>query len=221
MTMTMKTMKTATTAILILTTTTMMMMMKTKDTGDTSDEEEDRPDIIVIDELDWDLGFSALSYAIIFASLPTLEALLGAGADISSVTKSCNIEDARFQPLSLCILREDQDEACVVAERLIKAGASSSSADDEIRTILHIAIFNGCTKLVETLLKCDPNAKKVVNFPALVNEHVTFPIVTAINKKHYGLVALLLAHGAKLKLDEKDITPAQQETSSQKKTNYV
>ncbi|KAF8905746.1 hypothetical protein CPB84DRAFT_1844751 [Gymnopilus junonius] len=180
------------------------------DSGDIPEEEEDQPDIIVVDELDWDLGFSALSYAILFASLPTLEALLGAGADINLITKSNNVQDGRFQPLTLCILREDEDEACVIAERLIKAGASSSTADDNMRTILHIAIFNGRTKLVETLLRCDPNAKKVVNFPSLVAQHITFPIVTAINKKHYGLVVLLLAYDAKLDLDEKDVTPAQE-----------
>lgn len=180
------------------------------ESGDIPEEEEDQPDIIVIDELDWDLGFSALSYAILFASLPTLEALLAAGADINVVTKSNNVPDGRFQPLSLCILREDEDEACIVAERLIKAGASSSTADDQMRTILHVAVDSGRTKLVETLLKCDPNAKKVVNFPALVAQNVVFPIVTAINKKYYGLVALLLAHDAKLDLDEKDITPAQE-----------
>lgn len=38
---------------------------------------------------------------------------------------------------------------------------------------------------------------------------MVFPIATAISRKHYGIVALLLAQGAKLDLDERDISRAQ------------
>ncbi|KDR74215.1 hypothetical protein GALMADRAFT_123653 [Galerina marginata CBS 339.88] len=181
--------------------------------GDIPEEEDDQPDIIEIDALDWDFGFSALSYAVLFASMPTLEALLRAKPDITLVTKPAQPQVSRLHPLTLTILREDQDEACKIAERLIQAGASSSTADEYMRTILHAAVFNGRTKLVETLLRCDPNAKTVLDFPAIQGQNVVFPIVTAINKKHYGLVALLLANEAKLTFDEKDITRAQEASS--------
>ncbi|KAH9483204.1 hypothetical protein JR316_0005308 [Psilocybe cubensis] len=170
-------------------------------------DSDDLPDIISINEFDFDFGFSALCFAILFASVPTIEALIAAGADLKLISKA-PANQSPLHPLTLTILREDEEEACQVAECLLKAGATSSSANDFMRTIFHAAVHSGRSKLVETMLRCDPHSSKVVNFPVLQNQHVVFPIVTAINKKYYGIVALLLANGAKLELDEKDITRA-------------
>lgn len=178
------------------------------DTGDIPEEEEDQPDIITIDESDWDFGLSALGFAILFASLPTVDAFLDAGSDVKTVMKSTN--GPALHPLSLTIVREDEDAACRIAERLLKAGASSTTANENVRTIFHAAVYAGRTKLVETFLRHDPNAATAVNFPAILRQNVIFPIVTAINKKHYGLLAILLAHDARLEFEEEDISRAQE-----------
>lgn len=172
-------------------------------------EADDQPDIININEFDWDFGFSALSFAILFASVPTIEALLAGGADLKLVSKA-PAGQSPLHPLTLTILREDEDEACKIAECLFKAGATSSSANDYMRTVFHAAVHAGRSKLVETMLRCDPHSDKVVDFPLFQNQNVVFPIVTAINKKYYGIVALLLANGAKLELDERDISRAKE-----------
>lgn len=170
-------------------------------------EADDQPDIININEFDFDFGFSALCFAILFASVPTIDVLLAGGADLKLVSKA-PAGQAPLHSLTLTILREDEDEACKVAECLIKAGATTSSANEYMRTIFHAAVHSGRSKLVETMLRCDPHSDKVVDFPVLQNQNVLFPIITAINKKYYGIVALLLANGAKLELDEKDISRA-------------
>ncbi|KDR74285.1 hypothetical protein GALMADRAFT_574798 [Galerina marginata CBS 339.88] len=167
-------------------------------------EANNQPDIIDVNALDWDFGFSALSYAVLFASGPTLEVLLKAGVDVGLPTKPSD-QSRPLHPLTLAILREDEDEACKIATRLLQAGASSSTADSDMRTIFHAAVFSGREKLVETILRVDPHASIVVNSPAFHSQHIIFPVVTAINAKRYGLLAILLLHGAKLNLQEEDI----------------
>ncbi|KAF4615928.1 hypothetical protein D9613_011323 [Agrocybe pediades] len=176
-------------------------------------EEDDQPDIIAIDEADWDFGLTPLGFAVLFATLPTLNVLIAAGADVKALMKSNN--GPALHPLTLTIVRENQDEACKVAERLLEAGATSSTANENMRTILHAAVCAGRTQLVETLLKHDPHSASVVNFPALVRQNVVFPVVTAINKRHYGVLAILLANDAKLEFEEEDITKAQQAAPAQ------
>ncbi|KAF8164736.1 hypothetical protein B0H34DRAFT_647969 [Crassisporium funariophilum] len=179
--------------------------------GDLPEDEEDQPDIIDVNMLDWDFGFSALSYAILFASLPVLEALLTAGADVKLATKPATTHNSvPLHPLSLAFLRTDEDEACKVVERLILAGATSSTANDTMHTIFHSAVQSGRTKIVSTILRCDPHAGAVINFPAVHHQSVVFPVITAIVKKDYSVLAVMLAHGAKLQLDEADITRAQE-----------
>lgn len=178
--------------------------------GDIPDDENDEPDIIEVNGLDWDFGFSALSYAIIFASLPVLEELLTAGADVKLVTKPGS--GYPLHPLSLTILREDEDEACKIAERLILAGATSTTANEGMDTIFHAIVRSGREKLVATILRCDPHARTVIDFPLVRYQNVIFPIVTAINEQHYAVLAVMLAHNVKLVLDEADITRAYEAT---------
>ena len=178
-------------------------------TGDTPDiDDEDGPDIIEVNARDWDFGFSALSYAILFASLPVLEELLTGGADVKLATKSSNTVSEPLHPLSLTILREDEDEACKIAERLILAGATSTTANETMKTIFHSAVGSGRAKLVATILRCDQHAHSVIDFPLIQHQCIHFPISTAIQLQHYAVLAVMLAHGAKLVLDEVDITRA-------------
>ena len=178
--------------------------------GDIPDDENDEPDIIEVNGLDWDFGFSALSYAILFASLPILEELLTAGADVKLVTKPQS--GYPLHPLSLTILREDEDEACKIAERLILAGATSTTANEGMDTIFHAIVRSGREKLVATILRCDPHARTVIDFPLVRYQNVIFPISTVITQQHYAVLAVMLAHEVKLVLDEADITRAYEAT---------
>ena len=178
--------------------------------GDIPDDENDEPDIIEVNGLDWDFGFSALSYAVLFASLPVLEELLTAGADVKLATKPGS--GYPLHPLSLTILREDEDEACKIAERLILAGATSTTANEVMDTIFHAAVRSGREKLVATILRCDKHAHSVIDFPLVQYQNITFPISSVIKQQHYAVLAVMLAHGVKLVLDEADITRAYEAT---------
>ncbi|KAF9475283.1 ankyrin [Pholiota conissans] len=171
-------------------------------------EEDDQPDVIAIDEFDWEFGFSALSYAIVYGSLTTLNALIEGGANPKTPSKQTDLSSSHH-PLTFTILREDEDEACKIAERLLQLpSVTSSTADTELRTIFHHAVTAGRRKLVETLLRCDPHAITVLNFPSIDYQNVAFPVVTAIRKRHFAVLGVLLAYGAKLELDEPDVTKA-------------
>jgi ankyrin repeat protein len=173
-------------------------------------EEDDQPDIIVVDEFDWDFGFSALSYAIIYGSLPTVNALVEGGADPKLPSKKVqNDISESLHPLTLTILRQDEDEACKIAERLLQLpSVTSSTADAQMQTIFHHAVLAGREKLVETLLRCDPHAVTVLDFPSIQYQNVVFPIVTAIKKRNFAVLGVMLAYGAKLELAEPDVTKA-------------
>ena len=178
--------------------------------GDIPDDENDEPDIIEVNSLDWDFGFSALSYAILFASLPVLEELLTAGADVKLATKPGSGDS--LHPLSLTILREDEDEACKIAERLILAGATSTTANESMDTIFHAVVRSGREKLVATILRCDQHAHSVIDFPSVQYQNIIFPISTVIKLQHYAVLAVMLAHDVKLVLDEADTTRAYEAT---------
>ena len=172
--------------------------------GDIPDDANDEPDIIEVNSLDWDFGFSALSYAILFASLPVLEELLTTGIDVKLVTKPG--EGYPLHPLSLTILREDEDEACKIAEHLLLAGATFTAANEAMDAIFHAIVRSGREKLVVTILRCDPHARTVIDFPLVRYQNVIFPISTVIKQRRFAVLAVLLAHDVKLVLDEADIT---------------
>ena len=53
---------------------------------------------------------------------------------------------------------------------------------------MFLKVFKGGTQFSESLLKCDGNAKKVVNLPALVAQHIASPMVTEVNREYHGMV---------------------------------
>jgi ankyrin repeat protein len=181
---------------------------KPDDGSDILDDKEDTPDVFDINAPDWDHAFTPLSYAILYASLPVVEALLAAGANVHLVTKAQGYQALALHPLSLTMLVEDEVRAAKVAERLLLAGASSSEADSDMCTIFYRAVSLGKTKLASVFLRFDPNAASVINFPSLHPDSIRFPIVAAVANGSYSMLALLLAHGAKLNPSEEDVTKA-------------
>ena len=104
---------------------------------------------------------------------------------------------------------EDDEKASQVAEKLIAAGAVTSEADDNLLTIFHRSIYTGRPSLVSTFLKVDPNAKVVLSVPAMDNYASTiFPVVSAVSSSSYSVLAVLLAHGAKLQITRDDFQRA-------------
>ena len=169
------------------------------------DDNATEPDILDVNLPDWDLGFSPLCHAVFSGSVASVEALLNAGADPLLPSKGSSIV---FHPLAITIMKEDENEACRIAGRLISAGASSAVAGTNMVTIFHKAVHHEKLKLVSTILKCDPNADTVLNFPSAYYSNIVFPIVNAIHSRRYAMIATLLASGAKLVYKEEDIPQA-------------
>lgn len=170
-----------------------------EDSGDIPEDETDIRDVFDVNAPDWDLAFTPLAHVVVGADPPVVEELLAAGADVKLVTTASHYDAPPFHPLTLTILTEDIDNACKIADRLIAAGASSSTTtDDNARTIFHRAVASGNTGLVSTLLGADTNSKAAVNFPSLTHGSAVYPIVAALRKSNYSMLALLLAHGAQI-----------------------
>jgi len=177
--------------------------------GDIPDD-EDQPDIIDINLSDWDFGFTALSYAVVCASIPVIQKLLQEGSDVKLHSKSKSYRGSTaLHPLTLTVLREDEDEACKVAEFLISSGATSTTADESMFTILHSVVSANKAKLLATILRCDENAPSMLDFPSVSWRDFVFPVVTAVLKENYAALAVMLSYDVKLELDEADITRAQ------------
>ena len=169
------------------------------------EDNTDEPDVLDLNAADWDFGLAPLGYAVIFASFPIIEDLIAAGVKVRASTQNNRLN---VHPLALTILRSDEDEACKVAERLILAGATSSPADSQFRTIFYRIVASKKVKLASTIMRCDPNANEVINFPCIHRSVITFPLVLAIHERDYSMIAALLAYGARLQPLEKDITRA-------------
>lgn len=173
-------------------------------------EEEDEPDVFAIDIPDWDYALSPLHYAIIAGSRSTLDLLIAAGADVKLVAKiPQNYGQKYAHPLMLTAITEDEDIACEVAEKLLAAGAVSSEADESLSTVLHRMVCLSKAKLVATFLRCDPNARAVLDVPYMAPyQKIMFPVASAILIGSYSVLAVLLAHGAKLLITKDDFEKA-------------
>ncbi|KAG6843611.1 hypothetical protein H0H87_002590, partial [Tephrocybe sp. NHM501043] len=143
----------------------------------------DQPDILEVNLPDWDLGFTPLAHAVLTGSLYSIEELLNHGTDATLVDVS---HDNAIHPLSLVILRENEDDSCDVLEKLIFADLWP-------------------TKTFELFSICDLNADTLLNFPSVEWNKVIYPIVSAINMRHYSMLTTLLVHGVKLFFTEDDV----------------
>ncbi|KAJ7124475.1 hypothetical protein C8R44DRAFT_703945 [Mycena epipterygia] len=175
--------------------------------GDLPEDEADLPDVFDINLADWDMSFTALAHAIVFGSLPIVEALINAGADVKLVSQAKGSSNAVI-PLTLTILGEDDERTCKIAERLILAGASCSAANQQLQTVFHRAVVANRPNLVSTFLRCDPNAKAALNYPNVSWNGAMAPLVNAINLGNYSVIAAMIAHGAKIIPSEEDVQRA-------------
>ncbi|TFY76764.1 hypothetical protein EWM64_g7248 [Hericium alpestre] len=176
------------------------------DAQDAMEDNEDEPDILDISLADWDFAFTPLAYAIIAGSLEIVDIFLAAGADVNVPMWSKQSQGPALHALLLTHLTDNEDRGAQIAARLIAAGASSSTADDSLMTVFHRFVCSGKTKLLTSLLRYDPNAKIAIDYPAMSNHILVYPIVSAITNGDYASLAVLIAYGAKLTITEEDVS---------------
>ena len=179
--------------------------------ADPLEDNKDEPDILDVSIPDWDFGLTALGYAILFGSVEVVDVLLVAGADPNSATRVKGTNP--LHPLILT--RYTQSDECAVksAERLVAAQAISSTADEKRLTIFHRLVIAKKTRIVASLLRCDQNAKKVLDIPARSGSGLVFPVVSSILSGDYATLSVLLAHGAKLAYSPEDTSRAEEAAS--------
>ncbi|TDL26647.1 ankyrin [Rickenella mellea] len=180
------------------------------------DDNLELPDVFEVDALDWDFSWSALTYAILAGSLRSIDVLLAEGADPKLAMKStAGSNPAVCFPLTFCISTINEDLACAVIERLVQAGATTSQADDELRSVFHTFVFAQKQRLVTTALRVDPKARVALNVP-LMAWKARYPLVSAIVADDYALTVLLLANGAITSITAEDYDKATQMLPNQR-----
>ena len=172
------------------------------------DDDEDEPDILDVNIPDWDYGLTPLGYAIVRGHLDVVDQLLVAESDPLQPVKHNSNSIPIVHPLSLTVLTEDEDVACKIAERLIQAGAVSSTADRALMSVFLRIVTAERPKLLSTLLRVDPKAKKLVNFPTIQSGTAIFPSTAAVANRDFVTLALLLAHNAKIVFKDEDLNAA-------------
>jgi ankyrin repeat protein len=172
------------------------------------EDDNETPDVLDVNLADWDLSWPPLFHAVASGSLSSIDLLITGGADVKVVTVFMEDRSTKtpLNVLPLALNIEDDDKACKVIERLIRAGAVSTTANDNLLTVFQRFVMSGRASLLSAVLRSDPNAQTAVNFPALTFlKTAIFPLVTAINKHSYSTIATLLAHGAKINYIEEDL----------------
>jgi ankyrin repeat protein len=175
--------------------------------SDPLEDDKETPDVLDVSLPDWDFGITPLGYAILLGSLEVIDVLLAAGADPNYATRAKDTDP--LHPLTLTIYTQDEDRAAKIAERLVAAQAISSTADKYLLTIFHRIVLAKKTKIVMSLLNRDPNAKKVLDFPAWAGHRLIFPLVSSIVSGDYAMLSVLLAYGAKLVYSPEDASRAE------------
>ena len=172
------------------------------------EDDEDEPDVLDVNIPDWDLGFTPLGYAIVNGHPDTVDQLLVADSDPLQPVRHNSHDIPIAHPLALTVLIEDEDVACKIAERLIQAGAVSSTADRSLMSVFFRIVAAEKPKLLSTLLRADSKAKKLVNFPSIQVGEAIFPTTAAVANRDLVTLALLLAHGAKVMFKDEDLNAA-------------
>lgn len=182
------------------------MKSDTEKDPDPLEDDKKKPDILDISNPDWDFGITPLGYAILSGSLEVVDVLLVAGADPNHAGRAKDADP--LHPLTLTIYTQDEEHAARIAERLVAAQAISSTADKNLLTIFHRMVVAGRTKIVMSLLNRDPNAKKVLDFPAWAGLGLVFPLVSSVLSGDYATLSVLVAYGAKLVYSPEDASRA-------------
>ncbi|KAI9462535.1 hypothetical protein F5148DRAFT_1286433 [Russula earlei] len=156
--------------------------------ADPLEDDNEAPDVLDLSTSDWDFGLTALGHAILFGSPEVVDVLLTAGADPNFAARAKGTRP--LHPLTLTIHTQDEECAVKIAERLIASRAISSTADENLLTILHRVVLSGKTKIAASLLSRDSNAKKILNIPASGNGiGLVFPVVSSILSGDYATLA--------------------------------
>jgi len=179
--------------------------------ADPLEDAKDEPDILDVSIPDWDFGLTALGYAILFGSVEVADVLLVAGADPNVATRVKGTNP--LHPLILTRYTQSDERAVKITERLVAAQGISSTADEKRLTIFHRLVIAKKTRIVVSLLRCDQNAKKVLDIPARSGSRLVFPVVSSILIGDYATLSVLLAHGAKLAYSPEDTSRAEEAAS--------
>jgi ankyrin repeat protein len=174
---------------------------------DTLEDDKEAPDVLDVSIPDWDFGLSALGYAVIFGSVEIVDVLLAAGANPIAATRVKGTTP--LHPLILTTYTQNEERAAKIAESLVGAQAISSTADGRRLTIFHRIVIARKTKIVASLLRCERNARKVLDIPAQSGFGLMFPVVSSILSGDYATLSLLLAYGAKLAYSPDDVSRAE------------
>lgn len=173
------------------------------------EDEEETPDVFDVNLPDWDLAWPALFHAIAVGAIAVIDELLIAGADAKLVFRfTSGYPKVSVHALTLSLLTNDDDRTVQVIERLVKAGAVSTAADENLLSIFQRFVISGRAPLVSTILRIDTNAKAALNFPSTLSNVAVFPLVSALDTGSYAITTTLLAHGAKTNYNEEDLSRA-------------
>ncbi|KDQ19308.1 hypothetical protein BOTBODRAFT_170420 [Botryobasidium botryosum FD-172 SS1] len=163
------------------------------------EDSDETPDILDIELTDWDNKLSPLGYAIISGAITIVGILLAAGADPSATLGKEDYYASRLHPLTLTLLTQNDAAASNIVERLVEAGATCGTADDNMMTIFHRAVYDGKVNVASTMLRVDPTARLAANVIARAkgtSTQMVYPLAIAISNNARSLLTLLLAYGA-------------------------
>lgn len=130
-------------------------------------------------------GLSALLYAIDYSHIAIVDALLGAGADVNTVT------DVQIHNAHSALMRASMRNAAAIADKLLQAGAAIDNKDALGRSALLYAAENNAIDTLTVLQRWHANLKQRDN---LGNGALQ---VVAV-KGEVGTVQWLIDHGAEL-----------------------
>lgn len=174
--------------------------------GGVLEHDVETPDVLDVDEVDWDLGLTPLAFATLCASASTVSTLLKYGADPNKATASNAHGHKQWTPIFFTVIRDDEHVAAKVVRSLLEGGASASLADENLFTVFHYMVETGKVKLAHEVLQFKPFiAQTLLNAPGFQYGSPLFPIVIAVQNKAHAMTALLLAYGASLSFTNEHI----------------
>ncbi|THH16522.1 hypothetical protein EW146_g4129 [Bondarzewia mesenterica] len=179
---------------------------------------KENADVLDLSAPSKDANLTALGYAVLVGSPDIVDALLAAEPQAFPRHDGLVSEERCPSPNPLALVNAIADEglAIQIATKLIMAGASCTDMvpGRESMTIFHRAVALGHDGLVSCFLRLDPKLREVVNLPCTyhavtASSHqyliAVYPIISALPTHNSSLLAILIAHGAKLVFSEQEV----------------